>query len=89
MVPWQRWPIPFSWALSKGIEAKVRTVPEVFPSCEQSTQKTSLLAPPFVTREEVRDCAALILGSPTRFGNMARHLSISSIRSANFGYPAR
>ena len=26
---------------------------------------------PYVTEEDVRDCAALALGSPTRFGNMA------------------
>jgi NAD(P)H dehydrogenase (quinone) len=58
----------------KGIEARVRTVPEVSPNCERRINKTSLMTPPFVTQQEVRDCAALILGSPTRFGNMAAPL---------------
>lgn len=58
----------------KGIEARIRTVPEVSPNCEVITNKSSLTPPPFVTRQEVRDCAALILGSPTRFGNMAAPL---------------
>ncbi len=58
----------------KGIESKIRTVPEVSPNCEVVTNNTSLLTPPLITRQEVRDCAALILGSPTRFGNMAAPL---------------
>ncbi|GGD52074.1 NAD(P)H:quinone oxidoreductase [Lacimicrobium alkaliphilum] len=54
-----------------GLEARLRTVPEV------TTKTTSVAAPvpdsgdPYVTLDELENCQALALGSPTRFGNMA------------------
>lgn len=57
-----------------GIEAKVRTVPEVSPTCEQTTPVTPPDGAPYVTLDDLRDCAGLILGTPTRFGNMAAPL---------------
>jgi len=43
-----------------------------------SDEAAELLIPehgaPYVTREDLRECAGLVLGSPTRFGNMAAPL---------------
>jgi NAD(P)H dehydrogenase (quinone) len=57
-----------------GIEARVRTVPRVSTVCEAVEDDIPVQGPPYVTLEELRDCAGLILGSPTRFGNMAAPL---------------
>ncbi len=57
-----------------GMQARLRTVPEVRPfgaASEPSTQKDG---PPCATLADLRECAGLILGSPTRFGNMAAPL---------------
>ncbi|MES2998831.1 MAG: NAD(P)H:quinone oxidoreductase [Pseudomonadota bacterium] len=57
-----------------GIEAKIRTVPNVSSLSEATTPEIPTEGPPYVTVEDVRDCAGIILGSPTRFGNMAAPL---------------
>lgn len=57
-----------------GIEAKVRTVPKVSTVCEAIEGDIPANGPPYATLDEVRDCAGIIIGSPTRFGNMAAPL---------------
>lgn len=57
-----------------GMEARVRTVPRVSTVCETTEDEIPTNGPPYATLEEVRDCAGIILGSPTRFGNMAAPL---------------
>jgi NAD(P)H dehydrogenase (quinone) len=57
-----------------GMEARVRTVPKVSTVCEASEDSVPGEGPPYVTREDLSECAALALGSPTRFGNMAAPL---------------
>lgn len=57
-----------------GIEARVRTVPPVSPNCEASEDSVPEEGPPYATAEELKTCAGLALGSPTRFGNMAAPL---------------
>jgi NAD(P)H dehydrogenase (quinone) len=52
-----------------GIEAKLRTVRALSP--EEIESDT---APLCATQEDLRDCAGLVIGSPTRFGNMAAPL---------------
>lgn len=54
-----------------GCEAIVRTVAEITPSGQSQDSTTRA---PIVTKEEMRTCDALIVGSPTRFGNMAAPL---------------
>lgn len=57
-----------------GFESKLRTVPKVSPvneAVEPSIPEDGAL---FVTKEELSQCSGLILGSPTRFGNMAAPL---------------
>lgn len=57
-----------------GIEARLRTVPAVSPDCEA----TAPVIPPqgaiYCSEDDLRHCAGLALGSPTRFGNMAAAL---------------
>lgn len=57
-----------------GIEARVRTVPAVSPKSEASEPAVPAEGPPYATLDDLRNCAGLALGSPTRFGNMAAAL---------------
>jgi len=57
-----------------GMQARVRTVPRVSTVCESGESDVPTDGPPYVTREDLDECAALALGSPTRFGNMAAPL---------------
>lgn len=57
-----------------GASARLRTVPKVSsePSADQAAVPES--GPPYVCNQDLTECAGLILGSPTRFGNMAAAL---------------
>ena len=57
-----------------GIEARIRTVPPVSPKTEAVEPEIPQSGPPYVTHDDLKKCAALALGSPTRFGNMAAPL---------------
>jgi NAD(P)H dehydrogenase (quinone) len=57
-----------------GASARVRTVPPVSPVSEATAPAVPDDGPPYATHEELRDCDGLLLGSPTRFGNMAAPL---------------
>ena len=58
----------------EGMQARLRTVPKVSSVCEASEDSVPAQGPPYVTRDDLHECAALALGSPTRFGNMAAPL---------------
>ena len=57
-----------------GMQARLRTVPEVSSVNEAVTGAVPEQGPPYATLEDLKDCAGLALGSPTRFGNMAAPL---------------
>lgn len=57
-----------------GMEARLRTVPAVSATCEQSEPDVPAEGAVYCTLEDLQHCSALILGSPTRFGNMAAPL---------------
>ena len=57
-----------------GMEARLRTVPAVSTVCEASEDSVPDSGAPYASLDDLRDCAALALGSPTRFGNMAAPL---------------
>ena len=57
-----------------GIDAKIRTVPEVTTNCDESASPVPESGAPYVSLEDLQNCAGLALGSPTRFGNMAAPL---------------
>jgi len=56
---------------ASGLEARLRTVPPVSATCEAVEDSIPASGAPYATLEDLRDCAGLALGSPTRFGNMA------------------
>ena len=53
-----------------GMQACVRTVAPVSPTCEAVDPPIPAAGPPYATLDDLRRCAGLALGSPTRFGNM-------------------
>jgi NAD(P)H dehydrogenase (quinone) len=57
-----------------GIEAMLRTVPSVSPATEKTEAAVPDAGFPYVTIDELRHCSGLVLGSATRFGNMASSL---------------
>ncbi len=57
-----------------GIEARLRTVPEVSADCEAVAEDIPDQGPLYCSIEDLQHCAGLVLGSPTRFGNMAAAL---------------
>ena len=56
---------------SLDMEAKIRTVPSVSPNTEATEAPIPDSGAVYVTLDDVKNCAGLALGSPTRFGNMA------------------
>ncbi len=58
----------------EGMEAMLRTVPEISPKTEATEAPVPDTGAPYVTLDDLRHCSGLILGSPTRFGNMAAPL---------------
>lgn len=54
-----------------NMEAKIRTVPPVSPTIEATDPSVPESGAPYATLEDLKSCAGLALGSPTRFGNMA------------------
>ena len=57
-----------------GGEAVVRTVPPVSATTEAVEPAVPDDGPPYASLEELEDCDGLLLGSPTRFGNIAAPL---------------
>lgn len=57
-----------------GMQARVRTVPRVSAVCEAVEDSIPGSGPPYATPDDLKQCVGLILGSPTRFGNMAAPL---------------
>ncbi|MDH5784728.1 MAG: NAD(P)H:quinone oxidoreductase [Chromatiales bacterium] len=57
-----------------GVQARVRTVPEVSAVSEATEESIPSSGAPYVELNDLTECAGLALGSPTRFGNMAAPL---------------
>ena len=55
-------------------KARVRTVPAVSTLCEATEGSIPESGPPYASHEDLIECDALALGTPTRFGNMAAPL---------------
>lgn len=66
--------------IARGVEkvpqmqARLRTVPEISTHCEQVADEIPDKGAIYVSNEDLQECSGLILGSPTRFGNMASPL---------------
>lgn len=67
-------------AIASGIEAvsgcnaRLRTVPPVSTVAEATAPAVPSAGAPYVELRDLDECAAVALGSPTRFGNMAAPL---------------
>lgn len=57
-----------------GVKAKLRTVPPVSAENERPHKPVPASGPPYASLDDLRHAQGLILGSPTRFGNMAAPL---------------
>ena len=57
-----------------GARARLRTVPAVASVVESPQPPVPAEGPPYATHDDLRECAGLVMGSPTRFGNMAAPL---------------
>ena len=57
-----------------GMQARLRTVPAVSAATERQAAAVPEAGPPYAVHEDLSQCCALVLGSPTRFGNMAAPL---------------
>ena len=55
----------------EGMQARLRTVPPVAPVTEIASPPEPEDGAPYVDKQDLRECVGLLLGSPTRFGNMA------------------
>jgi len=57
-----------------GIGSRLRTVPRVSSVCEALEDDIPAEGPLYCEETDLAECAGLVLGSPTRFGNMAAPL---------------
>jgi len=66
--------------IARGVEtvetchAVLRTVPAISTVCEQTEDDIPQQGHLYVSHDDLKHCSALVLGSPTRFGNMAAPL---------------
>jgi len=58
----------------RGVQARLRTVPPVSAEIEAVAPPVPDEGAPYCTKADLRECTGLIIGSPTRFGNMAAPL---------------
>ena len=58
----------------EGASARLRTVPPVTTTVATAAPAVPGEGPPFASLQELAACDGLVLGSPTRFGNMAAPL---------------
>ena len=72
----------------QGMQARLRTVAPVTATTQRLDAPVPDEGPPYATHDDLIECCALILGSPTRFGNMAapaglrRSSSLAFLRAA-------
>lgn len=59
---------------SAGMHVKIRTVPKVSPNTTATEAPVPNDGAIYATLDDLKNCSALALGSPTRFGNMAAPL---------------
>ncbi|WP_133501181.1 NAD(P)H:quinone oxidoreductase [Cognatilysobacter terrigena] len=57
-----------------GMQARLRTVPPVAPVTTTAAPPVPDDGAPYVESRDLQECAGLLIGSPTRFGNMAAPL---------------
>ena len=70
-----------------GMGARLRTVPKVSAVSEAVEPAVPESGPPYVSLDDLGECAGLVLGSPTYFGNMSASMKhfLDSTVSVWFG----
>lgn len=58
----------------QGIEARIRTVPAVSANNQATEPEIPADGAVYCSEDDLKNCAGLVMGSPTRFGNMAAPL---------------
>ena len=58
----------------RNMAARLRTVPAVSAVSEATEDDVPAAGPPYVTAKDLAECSGIVMGSPTRFGNMASSL---------------
>ena len=58
----------------KGMASRLRTVPPVSAVSEASEDAIPESGPPYATNADLGECSGVVMGSPTRFGNMSSAL---------------
>jgi NAD(P)H dehydrogenase (quinone) len=58
----------------KGMAARLRTVPPVSAVIEATEDSIPDSGPPYVSSADLAECSGIVMGSPTRFGNMSSAL---------------
>ena len=58
----------------KGMAARLRTVPPISAVSEATENEIPDDGPPYVSSSDLAECAGIVMGSPTRFGNMSSAL---------------
>jgi NAD(P)H dehydrogenase (quinone) len=66
-----------------GVQAKIRTVPAISTVCEATEEDIPSNGALYASLDDLKSCDGLILGSPTRFGNMAAPLKYFLDGSSN------
>ena len=54
-----------------GMQARIRTVPEISAVIEATSDTVPATGAPYATLDDLRECNGIALGSPAYFGNMA------------------
>jgi len=58
----------------RGMAARLRTVPPVSAASEATEDAIPDSGPPYVSSADLDECSGIVMGSPTRFGNMSAAL---------------
>ncbi|HSG97047.1 MAG TPA: NAD(P)H:quinone oxidoreductase [Woeseiaceae bacterium] len=57
-----------------GMSARLRTVPEISSVTEATADSVPGSGPPYANTADLDECAGMVIGSPSNFGNMAAPL---------------
>ena len=74
--------------VARGVEqtgqvgARIRTVPAVSEVCEATEDSIPEQGAPYATKEDLKECIGLAMGSPSYFGNMAAPMKYFIDRSS-------
>ncbi len=71
----------------EGVDAILRTVPEISTVCEQTENSIPEKGAPYATLNDLKSCDGLALGSPTHFGNMAGALKHFIDKTTEIWFP--